>query len=203
MNSIMAIKLPIGTSRNPLGGYELMNKVALLLALTLILLAIPTANAGPFTATFPGPGSTWHPTGGSYYFWLAGSNVEESFSGTGLAQVDELAMVLPIGAAQNNQDLGFTVSVNGIDVGSFVVPAGDGATIDDSFTFTDIAGAGTYDIEYRVTQPICNGNCGAVTLSDPGSITLSENEPSSVPEPATALLVCTGLLALRRRFRSV
>jgi hypothetical protein len=98
------------------------------------------------------------------YFWSAarGDSVAETFGGPGhvkkiILKLDVVDNVLAAGA-----EVDWTVAINGTDVGSFTVLAGQVGPITEKFSFPEITG-GSYAVKMRVTNEVAAGD-GSHTL---------------------------------------
>lgn len=167
--------------------------------------------AGPlFTGTFPSDSSTVIASvgiiaPGEYgYFWSVsrGDSISQTFAGTGLAAVEELALSFPITENYLNggAEVDWNVSVNGTDVGTWAWHDSDSTgTFSHTYQFPTIAAAGDYTVAMNVVNEV-PGGLGSIAIGA-GQMTLT-----GVPEPAAYTgLVALGLLGfvgLRRIRRS-
>ena len=176
--------------------------------IAMAALGVSPASAADFLANIFDSGAVWNSSGtagSNHYFFFNGSHVSETYSGTGLGAVDSLALAVPF-AQSNTQDLGFTVSLNGTDIGAWLVSAGtnSNAFANLAYSFAPISafGGNSYTVALRVTQGLCLG-CGNVDLNQVGRVDLSGASGGGVPEPASWALMILGFgatgAALRRR----
>ncbi len=117
-------------------------------------------------APVPPPGRPIWILGSSHFFAFTGAHVSRSLSGTGLTSVSSFALSAPyVGSA--SEPLTFTFSINGSDVGSWTLAAGDGPSTDSlAHSFAPVSPvARSYMICLRVTAPVCSG-CGSFILSE-------------------------------------
>lgn len=126
-----------------------------------------TPVAMPATVTFPTAADPTSPTHG--YLWTLGSYVQGSRA-TSLASARSLDMTLvPIenGLTCDTQDMRLTV--NGVEVGRFVVTPGSVAPIVRTFSFAAISGP-TYTLRYENVREVAGG-CGSARFgsSSPAS----------------------------------
>lgn len=168
-------------------------RLGLLLTLAVMALAGPFA-IGAQAATFEFPSSSSTvvaggsaPPGSVGYFWsqARGDKVEQAFFGP--ASIDHA--VLTVQPLQNvlsvGQEADWTLSINGIDIGSFVVPAGSTDPIVVSRSFAPIAGP-SYTALIRVTNEVPSGG-GSHTLASTGSAGQHSLDLSNVEAPDTVL----------------
>lgn len=128
-----------------------------------MLVGVFAAGAQAATFEFPSSSSTVVSSGASLpdafgYFWskARGDKVAQTFLGP--PAIDHA--VLTIQAPQNSLGAGlevdWTLSINGADVGSFVVPAGNTDPIVLDRSFAPVAGP-NYAVEIRVTNEVSSG----------------------------------------------
>jgi hypothetical protein len=186
-----------------------MNKLTIGLLAGVVAAAIAgAASAQTFSGNILDASATWNADFTSLpdrYFFFDGSHVDETYSGTGLSSASTLD--LDIFYSQNSsQELGFTVSLNGTDVGTWSIPAGVGGPSEANlaYSFAPIAAdpGDTFTVGLRVTEPVCVG-CGNVDLNETFGSTVSISGAGGVPEPAAWAIMLTGFAgmgaALRRR----
>ena len=169
--------------------------------LKILALAFLTANAHAateFTSDFTAA-STGGNGNGFYYF--DEHQASQTFSGTGLFNVNQLQLSLDLIWNSLTEDIGFTFYLNDFEIGTTGYSPSDSlgsTTLDFSFApQADIAGDWTLLMD--VTSPVCQG-CGAVRFGSIAPMTLT----SAVPEPSVMALMFGGLgvvgfSALRRR----
>lgn len=174
-----------------------LGSAALLLASSGLASA---ASAATYSNNFANLGTQGYPGGGGYFFF-AGDQAIQTFTGTGLAAVSNFAIVLNGGNNGNyaTQPLGITFSINGTDVGSTTFNPGEQMPRALNFSFGAVAGMGTdYTLRAYVTQPVCGG-CGAVQFSTNNPFTLAS---AAVPEPAAWGLMILGFGAVGGAMRA-
>ena len=190
-------------------------KVACLWAAIVVVAGITAAfvigpaNANAIVLSFPGTGTTYTsfangsgsiPSGGeSAALFTAGDNVEQSFSGTGLASVNSLDVSFDVNDFLDGASEDVLISINGTNVGSFSVPdsAGSGGllTFSGSLFFSPIFGNGTYDLMMTLVDSVPVGD-GGIAFEDGGNFALNGGvRVVGIPEPLTLALVCGGLCA--------
>ena len=149
--------------------------------------AVCNAEAMPVALAFPSNSSVT-PDGyaSDYgYYWTAGDDIRESFSGTGMVSVDTLDLEFYlIDSTYDTFDcivgeLGFDVSLNGTVVGSFSYAGGYGYgyyPYDLNFVFPRVYGTGAtgddYEIAITATSTVCVGG-GAWQWYPYGTTTMS------------------------------
>jgi hypothetical protein len=120
-------------------------------------------------AAFPSAGSTVVASVGFIdakqvgYFWSAarGDSVEQKVKGPG--QISRAILKLDvIDNVLNNAETDWTMSIDGKDVGSFVISQGQLGPISKRFSFNVMAG-GHYDVKIRMTNEVPSGD-GSITL---------------------------------------
>jgi len=112
------------------------------------------------------------------YFWSVsrGDSVAQTFSGPAKVK----SAILKLDVVQNflsgGAEVDWTLSINGKDVGSFVIGEGQTGPVTNTFKFAKIKG-GSYDVKIRVTNEVPGGQ-GSITLRYAGtgqhSITLKK-----------------------------
>lgn len=127
--------------------------------------------------------------------WTSGDFISQTISGTGLASVGSFQNSFMIENITGGTDLSIAALIDGTTVGMFdIVACGfcrDIQTIDVSFSFGAIAGAGSYDISYVLQNTLAGGD-GSIAFLDGGRGTLT----SAVPEPATWAFMIFGFGAI-------
>ncbi len=103
------------------------------------------------------------------YFWSAarGDSVAQSFSGPASVNKAKLKLDVPYNGLAPGAETDWTLSINGIDVGSFVIPSGQLGPVSANYKFKKIKG-GTYDVKIRETNEVASGD-GAITLRYAGT----------------------------------
>ena len=165
-----------------------------------------TAHATAIIVDFPSGDSITTASAGQFFFTPA-HTVNETFSGTGINALTSLDLALDINP--NSLDpsafVDFDVLVNSMLVGAFTIDFGDDFR-NLNFSFAEIFGAGTYNIELAVTNtvPPGFGSIGFSEVNSTATLTGDEGNQVPVPAPGTLLLLGLGLfgLGLTRRVRS-
>jgi hypothetical protein len=103
------------------------------------------------------------------YFWSAarGDSVAQTFSGPGSVKKAIFKLDVPDNGLAVGAEVDWTASINGTDIGSFVVNQGVTGPITEKFKFHKITGP-KYDVKIRVTNEVAGGD-GAITLRYAGS----------------------------------
>lgn len=103
------------------------------------------------------------------YFWSAarGDSVSETLSGPPKITKAALNIDVPSNGLVAGAEVDWVLSINGKDVGKFVVASGDTGPIKEKYSFSKIKG-GSYDVEIRVTNEVASGD-GAITLRYAGA----------------------------------
>jgi hypothetical protein len=141
--------------------------------------------------------SAVNPAGELGFFWSAtrGDSITQTFTGTGITTLGSLTLSFGIDdVLQPGNEIDWDVLVNGISVGSWIWTSAQGSgTLNQTYSFAPITGNGIYTLRMAVTNetPV---NGGSIGIFIPGTATLAA--PAPVPEPVSALLLSTGLLAL-------
>ena len=110
------------------------------------------------------------------YFWSAsrGDSVAETFSGPAKIKKAILKLDVVQNFLSNGAHTDWTLSIDGTDVGSFVVNQGETGPITKKVRFPKLTG-GSYDVKIRMTNEVAGGE-GSITLryagDGPHSITL-------------------------------
>ena len=180
------------------------------------LLAAGPAHASAIALSFPGTGTTYTsaangsgfiPSGGaSAYMFTAGDNVDETFTGTGVASVDSLKVDFNVDDLLNGSSEKVLISVNGTPVANFVVPDNGGVdgvtTIAASIFFAPIVGNGTYELTMTLVDTVPGGE-GSIDFQDGGVFALNGGvRVVGAPEPISLSLFAGGFvaaIAVRRR----
>jgi hypothetical protein len=149
--------------------------------LALALLFVVASLAGPLAGgaqatTFEFPSSSsavvsdgGAPAGQVGYFWTKerGDKVSQSFAGP--PSVNHVALTLQpsVNTIQPGIELDWTLSINGVDVGAFVLHPGETAPIVFDRVFAPLTGP-SYTVEIRVTNVVPSGG-GAVSFPTSGN----------------------------------
>jgi hypothetical protein len=127
------------------------------------------------TFEFPSSSSTVVSSGASPpnafgYFWsqARGDKVEQAFVGPPIIDHALLTVQPTENSLKTGNTLDWTLSINGVDVGTFSVPSGDLDPVVVSRSFAAIAGP-SYVVKIRVTNEIPSGG-GSHTLASTGSL---------------------------------
>ncbi|MEM9761152.1 MAG: VPLPA-CTERM sorting domain-containing protein [Pseudomonadota bacterium] len=163
------------------------------------------------------------PAGRTGFFNDEGESLTQTYSNlstgpgdfTGITQVNELAFTLKLVDVNivGDQTVPFQVSLNGNDIGSFILTSTNstGDTFSASFnSFTPVDGDGTFGNEFEVQLTVlAAAQLGSVAFEyalDGSHLFFNEGLPTgaAIPLPAGALLLMTGLggLAIMRRRRA-
>jgi hypothetical protein len=195
--------------------FSIMSKAAgAALGLAVLFGAVP-ADATTVVLPFPGTGTLYTsatdgtgliPSGGaSAIMYTAGDNVGQTFSGTGVTSVDSLKVDFNIDDNLNGASETVDVAINGIFIGSFVVPDNGGSSSVINYAvsvfFPTIVGNGTYDLTMTLQDTLSAGE-GSIDFLDGGAFVLNGGVRVAAPEPMTVLLFGAGffgLASLRRR----
>ena len=104
------------------------------------------------------------------YFWSAarGDKVEQTFSGPASVNGILLKASVITNVLNSGAEVDWTISINGIDVGQFVVHQGFTGTLTVKAPFASISGP-SYDVKIRVTNEVASGQ-GSHTLAYAGTL---------------------------------
>lgn len=185
------------------------------LATSALALATGSARAGSFSTSFPttaatvtagGPGATDPNAAG--YFFRTGDGVSQTFTGTGLASVDEVKLDfnVPFNGLSGGGFVVFNAELNGTTIGTYAETdsSGIGARHLD-YTFAPITGSGTYDFALVEVNQVPSG-LGSTAIDYGGTLTFRNSAP--VPEASSAasagllLALALGGVAVARRRRA-
>jgi len=177
----------------------------------MVAIVANQAHAGTFSAAYPSASSiVVASTGqiepgeyGSFWSVARGDSITQTFTGTGLASVNELDLVLPITQYGLQVPVDWNVKVNNQLVGSWVwTPGASTGQLDVTYRFPDIVGADSYTVSMQVSNEVPPGD-GSIAI---GTGTMTLQGGSSVPDACSTLaLFGLGLSVLgfgRRFFRS-
>ena len=165
-----------------IGLVALATSVVALVAPPAAMAAGTTSSAPAASHDFPSASSTVVGSTGFVdddevgYFWSAarGDKVEETFTDKKKVKKATLAVDVVYNGLAAGTEVDWTLSINGKDVGSFVVTPGQTGAITNNYKFKKIKGP-KYDVEIRVTNEVPPGG-GAITLgygaAAPHTITL-------------------------------
>lgn len=152
-----------------------VRRLALLLSVASASLAGPFA-IGAQATTFEFPSSSsavvsggGAPAGQVGYFWSTarGDKVSQTFAGPLSIDHAVLAIQPPTNSLSAGNEVDWTLSINGVDVGSFVVPSGSTTPIVLDRSFAPIAGP-SYAVVLRVTNEVPSGG-GSNTFASTGN----------------------------------
>ena len=188
-----------------------MKKLIMICAIGTILLQAPGAFAG--VHVFPSDDSTVVGSVGFInateigWFWSVarGDTVSESFVDP-LPQVNkaEFDFAVPSNVLNGGAEVDWDVVINGITIGSFIIPQGFTGTRSLDFDFASIASvAGAYEVAFVVTNQV-PGGYGSHSLAYAGEYPHSV-ELSYIPAPGAVLLgsIGVGLVSWLRRRRTL
>jgi hypothetical protein len=159
--------------------YDAMRRPVKTLILALLaacsLAIVPSATAASVTFDFPSDDSTVVGSVGFIdadevgYFWSAarGDLVSETFAGPNFVDRAVLSVEVVQNVLNNGAEVDWDIEINGIVVGSFVVPEGFFGPIVRDMSFPRIVGP-MYTVTIRVTNEVAGGE-GSHTLAYAGS----------------------------------
>lgn len=163
------------------------------MAALFLLTGLLAARADAATFEFPSSSSSVVSAGGAPagevgYFWSAarGDKVSQGFAGPAYVDRAVLTVQPSTNVLAPGAEVDWTLSINGTDVGSFVVPTGTTAPIVLDRSFAPIAGP-AYAVAIRVTNEVAGGS-GSHTLASTGGAGLHSLDLSNTGAPDTRLL---------------
>jgi hypothetical protein len=125
--------------------------------------------------------------------WNTGDFISQTFSGTGLASVNQLSLSLSL---FDNLSPGITeswaIDLNGTQVGTLSETGPGVGSYSQTFNFASIAGP-DYTILYTVLAPGVPGGDGTLGLltEDDGTSTATLGNSAATPEPSSLLMFLT------------
>jgi hypothetical protein len=163
------------------------------------LVIVAASLAGPLvvgaqatTFEFPSSSSTVVASGGSPagtvgYFWskARGDKVSQAFVGPSYIEHAALTVQPSTNSLLLGSEVDWTLSINGVDIGSFVVPPGTTSPIVFERSFTAMPGP-NYAVEMRVTNEVGSGQ-GSISLPTTGGTGLHSLDLSNAGPPDTVL----------------
>jgi hypothetical protein len=163
------------------------------------LLIVAASLAGPLavgaqatTFEFPSSSSTVvssgaAPAGTVGYFWskARGDKVSQAFVGPSYIEHATLTVQPSSNALTSGAEVDWTVSINSVDIGSFVVPSGTTSPITFERSFTAMPGP-NYAVEMRVTNEVGSGQ-GSISLPSTGGTGSHSLDLSNAGPPDTVL----------------
>jgi hypothetical protein len=174
---------------------NLRTRIVMGVVSALVFVATAQADA---TLFFGPPDFVWsHPSGGATpnHIWIAGDYWGQDFTGTSQASASHAALRLFIddNTLLNGDTLNLDFWLNGTNVGSFSVLAGQAGVLDYTFDFPSIAGP-NYSVQLLETNTVPPGD---------GSVSMAANNDSSyltlTPEPSALALVALLAAGIARR----
>jgi hypothetical protein len=183
------------------------------LGLTAFAIAASPAIVSAQSGSFGGTGYSDYNAAfgfGNGYIWHTGDYWQQIATGTGLTTVSSLGLDLSLhNVLASGYSQTFAVILNGSSVGSFNIASGV-SSYANVFTFGAVAGVGTdYTIRLQQTSATIPDGRGSskLLLQAEASTYALDGAGTVVPEPASVLLLATGLagiggVAIRRRKRT-
>jgi hypothetical protein len=178
------------------------NRSFWLLGFAGICLIAPSQMRGAFVV-FGGAGLTCFNStnaaacsGADDNIWNTGDFISQTFTGTGLASVNQLSLSLSLFDVLSAGQLeAWSIDLNGTQVGT-LSETGPGATsFVQTFNFASIAGP-DYTILFTVLAPGVPGGRGTLGLLTGTSGTSTANLLSTIPEPSSLLLSLMGAASI-------
>jgi len=124
--------------------------------------------------------------------WNTGDFISQTFSGTGLASVNQLSLSLSlVNVLASGQNESWSIDLNGTDVGTLSETGSGVTSYSNTFNFASIAGP-NYTILFTVLAPGVPGGNGTLGLLTGADGTSTATLSSTVPEPSSLLLFLTG-----------
>jgi hypothetical protein len=168
-------------------------QLALFVSVAATAFAAFAASVQAATFEFPSSSSTVVSSGAALsnsvgYFWsqARGDKVEQAFLGPSFIDHALLTVQPTENSLTTGRAVDWTLSINGIDVGTFSVPSGNLNPVVVSRSFAPMAGP-SYVVKIRVTNEIPSGG-GSHNLASTGSLGQHSLELNNVEAPDTRLV---------------